>query len=67
MVREVHLSWDSEHPYPAELEKSHWDSDEAILNDLPEASQKKRKKNILEKATKLTEKIESQQTSDCPR
>ena len=68
MVREVQLSWDSEQPYPAELEQSHWDSEDTILNDLPEVShQKKRKIKPRGNATKLTGKVESEHTLDCPQ
>ncbi|MDB4731283.1 hypothetical protein OAF74_00460 [bacterium] len=45
MVREVQLSWDSELPYPAELEQTHWDTEVSSMNDLPEVSHKFKKKN----------------------
>lgn len=32
MVREVHMSWDSEQPLPSELARSQWDLDETEVD-----------------------------------
>ncbi len=61
MVREVHMSWDSDNPIPDELERASWDLDDStligpdgiddVVNDRRKktATWRKKKRNIEEK------------------